>query len=119
MVQSATHFKIWQIAKKNLEPVFPPDKRTFHKDWLKWDENCGSSCLLKILKIGNFAKCTEWPQTELKEPTTKSTLHNFLYPPRVRHFHPLYSIINPFQDIGDFRTFLLTPMFKFQSATNC
>ncbi len=22
---------------------------TFHKVWLKWDENWGSSCLLKIL----------------------------------------------------------------------
>ncbi len=49
--------------------------------------------------IGNFAKCTEWPQTELKESGMKSTLRLYLQGRRGPNFHQFRSTICRFQDM--------------------
>ncbi len=107
-------FLIWQIAKKSkgMYPP-PPDYHTFHKVWLKLDEKCESSSLLKILtsEICNVHRMT---QTELN---LKSTLHMYLVGRRVPKCHPFRSTISRFQDNGHFRILLLVPILKFQSAT--
>ncbi len=50
----------------------------------------------------NFAKCTEWPQSELKWPDPKSTPHMDFLGLRVQTFHPFHSTISRFQDIPHF-----------------
>ncbi len=68
-------------------------------------------------KIGNFAKCTEWPQTKLKESDIKGTLHMCTVALRLPNFRPFRFTISRFQDIAHFTIFPFTPMLKFQSAT--
>ncbi len=41
--------------QKKVIVCTPHDHNTFHKVWLKLDENRGSSCLLKILTLEIFA----------------------------------------------------------------
>ncbi len=77
------------------------------------DENCWRSSLSKIIESENFAKCTEWPQTKLKESGIKSSLHVCTVVPRVPNFRPFRSTISHFQDLTYFRIFPLTPMLKF------
>ena len=69
-------------------------------------------------KIGNFAKCTELPQTKLKESGITSTLNICTVVPRVPNFSPFHSTASCFQNIAHFRIYPLTPMLKFQSITN-
>ncbi len=60
--------------------------------------------------IGNFAKCIEWLQTELKRLDTKSTLHmQYIHvEPQVEppNFHPFPSTVSRSED---FMIFKLTP----------
>ncbi len=67
--------------------------------------------------IGNFAKCTKWPQTKLKELGIKSTPPMCTIVPRDPNFRPFLSTISRFQNIAYFTIFPLTPMLKCQSAT--
>ena len=99
--------KIWQIARNvTCIGLYFPGLHAFSKLWLKLNENCGSNSLLKILTYDGseyFAKCTEWPQTELKESDTKCTLHMQYTGPQVPNFCPFRSTISCFQDIAHFR----------------
>ena len=57
--------KIWQITRKSNFLYLPNYMLSLKFDW-NLNENWGSS-RLENLNIRNFAKRTEWPQTELKE----------------------------------------------------
>ena len=100
-------------------PNFRPFRSTTNILTIKfgwyWMKTGGSSSLLYIR---NFAKCTKWPQTKLKESSIIGALPMCTVVPRVPNFHPFRSTISCFQDIAHFRIFPLTPMLKFQSAIN-
>ena len=70
------------------------------------------------LSIGNFAKCTEWPQPELQESDMTSTPHRQFLWSQVPSFHPFRSMSSRFQDIKHSWIFSLTSLLKFQSATS-
>ncbi len=72
--------------------------------------------LFENLNIENLAKCTEWPQNELKEPDMNSTLYMHLLGTRGINCPAFRSTISRFQEIEDFRIFPLIPILKFQSA---
>ncbi len=99
----------------------PRDQHTYNKIWLKLNENWGSNSLFENLNIENFEKCTEWPQTKLKESGVKGTCTPPMCTvvPRVPNFRPFGSTVIRFQDIAQFGIFLLTPVLKFQSAIKC
>ena len=61
-----TFCNFWQIAKKS--------DNLYEYDLDESDENCERSRALKNCKIRNLLKCTEWPQTKLKQSGIKSTL---------------------------------------------
>ena len=82
--------------------------------WIGW--KLGGEQSFKNCKIGNLAKCTEWPQTKLKESGSKSTFHMCTVEPRVPNFPPFHYTISCFRDIPHFSFFQLTPMLNFQSA---
>ncbi len=102
-------------------PPLPPPPRFPHlvefEAWLKLNENCGRSNLLKILTyIGNIAQwILEWPRTQLKESLP---IYMYAVPRNENHeFHPFRFTITHFQDIPHLRIFLFTPMLKFESDT--
>ncbi len=66
------------------------------------DENWERSRVFKNCKIGNFVKCTKWPQTKFKESGIKSTFHMSTIKPQVPNFHQFCSTISRFQDIPHF-----------------
>ena len=101
---------------EKVSPVYMLKVLLKKKKKRKEKENRHSSSVLKQgnLNIGNFAKFTEWPQTELKESDMKGTLHMHFLGPRVPHLHPFRTTINRFQDIVHFLP--LTCKLIFHSA---
>ena len=81
---------------------------------IKCYENWVSSGL-ENLNIGNFAKSTKWPQSELKESDMKSTLHEV---PRTTSakFSSISLYDESFSGYCTLYDFSLTPMLKFQSV---
>ncbi len=65
--------------------------------WIGW--KLGEEQIFKNCKIRNFAKCTRWPQTKLKESGIKRNLHMCTIVPRVPNYHPFHSTISRFRDI--------------------
>ncbi len=70
-------FKFWQIAKTVIAYIRP---------WLWYFMWSLAEIWWKLLKewcfenhIENFAKCTQWPQTKLKESGIKNTFHIYVH----------------------------------------
>ena len=71
------------------------------------------SSLLKILKVGCFAKHTEYPQTELKESDMKSALHMQFLGLRAPNLHLFRSMMTPDVKISKcHKIFKIWPMAK-------
>ena len=81
------------------------------------DEKCWRSRPLKILRSENLQSASDDPKLNSKTRICKVPYMQFLGQ-RVPNFHPLHSTISCFQNIAHFAIFLLTPMLKFQNATN-
>ncbi len=86
------------------------------------DENSGAAEPFENINIVNFTKCTKSPETEFQESDMKSTLHykglHMQFPGQwVPKFHLFHSTISHFKDNVHFRSFPLSTMLKFQSAT--
>ncbi len=80
-------FGRWQKKHTCISPITILSLLYF---WLKLDETVGAVAVWN-LNIGNFAKCTEWSQTELKESDIRSTLHIQFPGQRVHKFNPFHS----------------------------
>ncbi len=93
-----------------------PDYHTFHKIWLKLDEKCGSSRLLKILTSDVLQNEPNNPKLNSQNRAWKVLNIRFLGA-QVPILHSFRSTISRFQDIAHLEIFLLTPMWKFQSFT--
>ena len=92
-------FKFWQITKNSYSlNSLMTNMLTMNLDW-NWMKTRGAEAF-ENLNIGNFAKCTEWPQTKLKKSGIKNTLHMCTVVPRVPNFRPFGSTISRFQDIA-------------------
>ncbi len=104
-------FNFQQIAK-----IFPHDWNTYDKVWLKLNEICGNSSLLKMSTL-------EILQSALNDPNWTQRIGHEKYctyaVPRIASpkFASVSSTINCFQYITHFTIFLLTHMLQFQSAT--
>ena len=102
-IQSAIEFVIFGRSPKKVTAYISPWLWYFVSSLVKiWWKLLKELCF-KYLESEIFAKCTEWPQTKLKESGIKSTLHICTITSRVPNFRPFCSTISHFRDIPHFR----------------
>ncbi len=90
---------IWQITRKSNGPYFPP-LHAFCKVWLKFDENCGSSGLSKILISGILQSYQMTPNSTKRIGHKKYLTYAPCRTTSPINLHLFHSTISHFQDIG-------------------
>ncbi len=107
--QSAVSF--FGRSPEKATDCIPPLITIRYKVSLNWMKNVGAVVFWRA-----FAKCTVWPQTELKWPDTKSTPHTELLGPRVTKYHQFCSTVKLFLIYCAFNNF---PIDLYVKISNC
>ena len=109
-VHCSTYKIKWQITKKSHSLYsFMTNILTIKFGWNQM--KIGISLSFENHKIGNFAKCTKWPQTK----RIKTTLHMYTVVPRVTNFRPFRSMISQLHILGFFHRL---PCWNFKVPQN-
>ncbi len=112
------NFKFLADHQKLSYPIFPHNQHTYTESLLEIGWKLGERLSFENRKIGNFVKCTEWPQTQLKESGIKSTLLMCTVVPRVQNCHPFLLYDQPFSRYCTFYHFLIDSHVKISKCYN-